>query len=414
MKWLLLILYLLVLGCRLWLRHLNLQHLKAHAHEVPAGFEGIVDRQLLARTSAYTLATSRVGLIESLFSSLLLLIFLFAGLLAWYDALILDVTTSFIGQGCLFVLGLLLAQTLIDIPFSLYRTFVIEERFQFNASTPKLWITDLLKSFAVGVILVSLLTAGSLALVQASPNLWWLWVWGLFALITLLLMYLSPVLIEPLFFKFQPLQDQALAERVKAVMKQAGLQVERVQQVDASRRSKHSNAYFTGIGRVKRIVLFDTLLEQLSDDEILAVLAHEAGHWKLGHIWKRLLSMELVSLLVCWLFWLVLSREGLSGWFGLVELSFLGKVLLVGFLASLVSFPLTPISSLRSRRHEWQADQFARNLTGEPESLASALVKLCKENLSNLHPHPFYAWFYYSHPPVVERIARLTGTERRL
>jgi STE24 endopeptidase len=414
MKWLLLTLYLLVLGCRLWLRHLNLQHLKAYGHEVPAGFEGIVDRQLLARTSAYTLATSRVGLVESLFSSLLLLLFLFGGWLAWYDDLILGVTTSFIGQGCLFVLGLLLAQTLIDIPFSLYRTFVIEERFQFNTSTPKLWFTDLLKSFAVGIILLSLLTAGSLALVQASPNLWWLWVWGLFAVITLLLMYLSPVLIEPLFFKFQPLQDQALAERVKDVMKQAGLQVERVQQVDASRRSKHSNAYFTGIGRVKRIVLFDTLLEQMSDDEILGVLAHEAGHWKLGHIWKRLLSMELVSLLVCWLFWLVLSWEGLSGWFGLVELSFLGKVLLVGFLASLVSFPLTPISSLRSRRHEWQADQFACNLTGEPESLASALVKLCKENLSNLHPHPFYAWFYYSHPPVVERIASLTGTERRL
>ena len=414
MKWLLLTLYLLVLGCRLWLRYLNLQHLKAHAHEVPAGFEGIVDRQLLARTSAYTLATSRVGLIESLVSSLLLLLFLFGGLLPWYDDLILGVTTSFVGQGCLFVLGLLLAQTLIDMPFSLYRTFVIEERFQFNTSTPKLWITDLLKSFAVGMILLSLLTAASLALVQASPNLWWLWVWGLFALVTLLLMYLSPVLIEPLFFKFQPLQDQALAERVKDVMKQAGLQVERVQQVDASRRSKHSNAYFTGIGRVKRIVLFDTLLEQMSDDEILGVLAHEAGHWKLGHIWKRLLSMELVSLVVCWLFWLVLSWEGLSGWFGLGELSFLGKVLLVGFLASLVSFPLTPISSLRSRRHEWQADQFARNLTGEPESLASALVKLCKENLSNLHPHPFYAWFYYSHPPVVERIARLTGTERRL
>ena len=414
MKWLLLTLYLLVLGCRLWLRYLNLQHLKAHAHEVPAGFEGIVDRQLLARTSAYTLATSRVGLVESLFSSLLLLLFLFGGWLPWYDDLILGVTTSFIGQGCLFVLGLLLAQTLIDMPFSLYRTFVIEERFEFNTSTPKLWITDLLKSFAVGMILLSLLTAGSLALVQASPNLWWLWVWGLFAVMTLLLMYLSPVLIEPLFFKFQPLQDQALAERVKDVMKQAGLQVERVQQVDASRRSKHSNAYFTGIGRVKRIVLFDTLLEQMSDDEILGVLAHEAGHWKLGHIWKRLLSMELVSLLVCWLFWLVLSWEGLSGWFGLVELSFLGKVLLVGFLASLVSFPLTPISSLRSRRHEWQADQFACNLTGEPESLASALVKLCKENLSNLHPHPFYAWFYYSHPPVVERIASLTGTERRL
>jgi STE24 endopeptidase len=414
MKWLLITLYLLVLVCRLWLRHLNLSQLKAYGHEVPAGFEGTVDRELLVKTSAYTLATSRVGLIESLFSSLLLLLFLFGGLLEWYDDLILSITPSFVGRGCLFVLGLLLAQTLIDIPFNLYRTFVVEERFQFNTSTPKLWITDLLKSLAVGMLLLSLLTAGSLALVQASPNLWWLWVWGLFALITLLLMYLSPVLIEPLFFKFQPLQDEALAERVKDVMKQAGLQVERVQQVDASRRSKHSNAYFTGIGRVKRIVLFDTLLEQMSDDEILAVLAHEAGHWKLGHIWKRLLAMELVSLVVCWLFWLVLSWEGLPAWFGLAEVSFLGKVLLVGFLASLVSFPLTPISSLRSRRHEWQADQFARNLTGEPGSLASALVKLCKENLSNLHPHPFYAWFYYSHPPVVERIARLTGTEKRL
>ena len=163
MKWFLLTVYLLVLACRLWLRHLNLQQLKAHGHEVPAGFEGIVDRELLARTSAYTMATSRVGLIESLFSSLLLLLFLFGGLLEWYDDLILGVTTSFIGQGCLFVLGLLLAQTLLDIPFSLYRTFVIEERFQFNASTPKLWITDLLKSLAIGVVLVSLLTAGSLA-----------------------------------------------------------------------------------------------------------------------------------------------------------------------------------------------------------------------------------------------------------
>jgi STE24 endopeptidase len=411
MKWLLLTLYLLVLACRLWLRHLNLQHLKAHGHEVPAGFEGIVDRELLVKTSAYTLATSRVGLIESLFSSLLLLLFLFSGLLTWYDDLILGVTTSFVGQGCLFVLGLLLAQTLIDMPFSLYRTFVVEERFQFNASTPKLWITDLLKSLAVGIILITLLTAGSLALVQASPDLWWLWVWSLFALITLLLMYLSPVLIEPLFFKFQPLQNEALAKRVKNVMSQAGLHVDRVQQVDASRRSKHSNAYFTGIGRVKRIVLFDTLLEQMSDDEIIGVLAHEAGHWKLGHIWKRLLSMESVSLVVCWLFWLVLSWDGLSGWFGLAELSFAGKVVLVGFLASLVSFPLTPISSLMSRRHEWQADQFARNLTGDPGPLASALVKLCKENLSNLHPHPFYAWFYYSHPPVVERIARLTCAE---
>jgi STE24 endopeptidase len=251
-------------------------------------------------------------------------------------------------------------------------------------------------------------------LVQASPNSWWLWVWGFLALITLLLLYLSPVLIEPLFFKFQPLQKEQLAERVKSVMEQAGLQVDRVQQVDASRRSKHSNAYFTGIGRVKRIVLFDTLLEQMSDDEIIGVLAHEAGHWQLGHIWKRLLTMELVSLAVCWLAWHLLSWGGLAGLFGLGQISFVGQVVLLGFLGSLVSFPLTPLSSALSRRHEWQADRFALDLTGDPRPLAQALAKLCKENLSNLHPHPLYAWFYYSHPPVVARVARLSGAEKSL
>ncbi len=407
MKWLILVTYLLMLALRLWLRHLNLKHLARYGHELPRAFAGHIDRELLKKTSDYTLATSRAGLAESLFASVLLLLFLFGGLLEWYDRWIAGFSDSFIAQGVLFVLGLVVVQTLLDIPFSLYRTFVLEERFQFNTSTPKVWVTDLIKSLLVGLILLSLVTSGALWLVQASPQSWWLWVWGFFALITLVLMYLSPVLIEPLFFKFQPLQNEALAERVKAVMSRAGLHIDRVLQVDASRRSKHSNAYFTGIGRVKRIVLFDTLLEQMSDDEILAVLAHEAGHWKLGHIWKRLLTMELVSLAVCWLFWLLLSWQGLAGWFDMTGLSFPAKVLLAAFLASLVSFPVKPLSSFWSRRHEWQADQFALALTGTSKSLSSALVKLSKENLSNLHPHPLYAWFYYSHPPVVERIVRL-------
>ena len=413
MKWLLLILYLFVLVFRLWLRHLNLQHLQKHGHNVPAGFAEVVDQELLAKTSDYTVANSQVGLVESLFGSLLLVIFLFGGLLDWYDGWILGLTPSFVGQGVIFVVGLTLVQAALDVPFSLYKTFVLEERFQFNTSTPRIWLVDLLKSLGIGCLLLSLITAGALALVQASPNLWWLWVWGFLAVITLLLMYLSPVLIEPLFFKFQPLQKEELAERVKAVMGQAGLQVDRVQQVDASRRSKHSNAYFTGIGRVKRIVLFDTLLEQMTDDEIVGVLAHEAGHWKLGHIWKRLLTMELVSLGACWLAWQLLSWGGLSSLFGLGQLSFVGQVVLLGFLVSLVSFPLTPLSSVLSRHHEWQADRFALDLTGESLPLSQALIKLCKENLSNLHPHPLYAWFYYSHPPVVARIARLSGDNKK-
>ena len=411
MKWLILFLFFLTLAARLWLRRLNLDHLARHGHEVPAGFQGVIDGPLLARTSDYTQANSRIGLVEALFGSLLLALFLFAGPLAWYDRWITSLADSFIVQGVLFALGLMLFQTLLDVPFSLYRTFVLEERFQFNTSTPRLWLTDLLKSLGIGSLLLALLVAGALALVQASPNGWWLWVWAFFAVITVLLMYLSPVLIEPLFFKFQPLQNEQLAQRVKAVMAEAGLQVERVQQVDASRRSKHSNAYFTGIGRVKRIVLFDTLLEQMDDDEIIGVLAHEAGHWKLGHIWKRLLTMELASLVTCWLAWQLLAWGGLPGLFGLEHVSFTGQVLLLGFLASLAGFPLTPISSALSRRHEWQADRFAVDLTGRAEPLARALAKLCKENLSNLHPHPLYAWFYYSHPPVVSRVARLSVAE---
>ncbi len=224
-------------------------------------------------------------------------------------------------------------------------------------------------------------------------------------------MYLSPVLIEPLFFKFKPLTREGLDNKVKTVMQKAGLRIDKVLQVDASRRSKHSNAYFTGIGRVKRIVLFDTLLEQMEDDEIIGVLAHEAGHWKRGHIWKRLLAMEIVSLVGCWVAWTLLNHDYLSGAFGLGPLGFIANVLLLGFLASLLMFPLTPLSSLLSRRHEWQADKFAFDLTGEAGPLSSAMVKLAKENLSNLHPHPFYAWFYYSHPPVTARIARLKHME---
>ena len=407
MKWLILIVYLLVLVLRLWLRHLNLKHLARYGHEVPKAFEGHIDEALLKRTSDYTLATSRAGLVETLFASVLLLVFLFGGLLEWYDARIAVLSSHFVVQGVLFVAGLVLAQTLLDIPFSLYRTFVLEERFQFNSSTPRIWITDLLKSLLVGWVLLSLVTSGALWLVQASPQSWWLWVWGFFALVTLVLMYLSPVLIEPLFFKFEPLQNQELADRVKSVMSQAGLRIDRVLQVDASRRSKHSNAYFTGIGRVKRIVLFDTLLEQMDEDEIVGVLAHEAGHWKLGHIWKRLLAMELVSLAVCWLAWWLLAQGRLPGWFGFDQLGFVAQIMLLGFLASLAGFPLTPLSSGLSRRHEWQADQFAVALTGQAQPLSRALVKLARENLSNLHPHPLYAWFYYSHPPVTARIARL-------
>lgn len=411
MKWIFLVAFFFIFGVRLWLRQLNLTYLAQHGDKVPLGFEEAIDQELLHKTSQYTLANSRLGLIETLFEIPFLLIFIFGGLLPWYDQWLGQLTDSFVVQGVLFLLGLSLVQTVLGIPFSLYKTFVLEERFQFNTSTPKIWITDFLKSLLIGGILLSLVAAGALALVQSSPNYWWFWVWCFFAAVTLVLMYISPVVIEPLFFKFEPLRDLELAQEVKKVMAQAGLKIDRVQQVDASRRSKHSNAYFTGIGKVKRIVLFDTLLDQMSRDEIIGVLAHEAGHWKLGHIWKRLLGMELISLVFFYMAWWLLHRDLLPLWFGIDALSFMGQVVLLGFVASLAGFFFTPLSSWLSRRHEWQADRFAFELTGKNRPLAQALIKLCRENLSNLHPHPLYAWFYYSHPPVTERVNQLQAMD---
>jgi STE24 endopeptidase len=407
MKILLLFLYLFTLAVGLLLRALNLRHLKRHGASVPPEFEGAVDPEVLRRTSAYTLAQSRLGLVESLFGAALTLAFLFGGLLPLYDRWAGSLSGSFVVAGLLFFLGLLLAQTLLDIPFSLWRNFVLEARFGFNVMSGRLWLADLAKSTLLSLVLTGLLTAGALALIQASPQRWWLWVWALVALVTLFLMYLSPTLIEPLFYKFEPVRDEELKARIEALTAKAGLQVSRVQQVDASRRSRHSNAYFTGIGRVKRIVLFDTLLAQMSHDEILAILAHEAGHWKKGHIRRRLWSAELLSLAAFFLAFRLLHWGGLPQLLGLSQASFFAQVVILGFLGSLVSFPLTPFGSWLSRRHERQADRFATRLTGEPGSLASALVKLARENLANLHPHPLYAWFHYSHPPMVERVRGL-------
>ena len=407
MKILLLCLYLLTLAFGLWLRALNLRHLKRYGETVPPEFAGAIDPEALRRSCAYTLAQSRLGLVESLFGSALTLAFLFGGLLPLYDRWVGSLSGSFVIAGLLFFLGLQLAQTLLDIPFSLYRNFVLEARFGFNVMSGRLWLADLVKSTLLSLLLLGLLTAGALAIIQASPQRWWLWVWALVALVTLFLMYLSPTLIEPLFYKFEPVRDEELKARIEALTQKAGLRVSAVQQVDASRRSRHSNAYFTGIGRVKRIVLFDTLLAQMTHDEILAILAHEAGHWKKGHIRRRLWSAELLSLAAFFLAFHLLQWGGLPQLLEIAEASFFAQVVILGFLGSLVSFPLTPFGSWLSRRHERQADRFAVELTGEPGPLASALVKLAKENLANLHPHPLYAWFHYSHPPIVERVRAL-------
>jgi STE24 endopeptidase len=398
------ILYIFLIASGYWLRSINLSHLKLHGAEVPSGFEGTIDTGILARTTAYTLEKSWVGLVESVADNILLLVFMFGGLLGIYDQWISSLSGSFVVSGLLFFLFLTLAQTLLDIPFSLYLTFRIENRYGFNTMTKKLWLTDLLKSTAITMLLLFLLVAGALTLIRWSSGFWWLWVWGFFAAITIFFIYISPYVIEPLFFKFSSVEEKGLEEEIRDMMERAGVQISRVMQVDASRRSRHSNAYFTGIGRVKRIVLFDTILTQMNHKEILAILAHEVGHWKKGHILKRLILTEAGGLLAFYLAFRLLQWGGLPGLVGLTLSSFPAQFVILMFLGSLVAFPLTPLFSWLSRRQEWQADQFACELSDLPGALATALIKLSRENLANLHPHPFYAKFFYSHPPVVERV----------
>lgn len=391
-----------------WLQHINLQYLKQYGSKVPEGFEGEIDEEKLRRSSAYTFDSSRLGLWDSLFDNALLVLFLFGEVIIVYDRFIAGLSGSPIITAILFFLFLTWAQTILGIPFDLYGTFRIEARYDFNTTTPGLWFVDFLKSQAIGAALLSFLIAIVFWLINWSPLQWWLWVWGFMAVFSLFMMFISPYLIEPLFNKYEPVSEQGLEDEIRTMMEKAGLKAGKVLQMDASKRSRHSNAYFTGIGKVKRIVLFDTLIKQMSHGEIVAVLAHEIGHWKKGHIWKRLLAAEVMTLAGSWLGFRLLNWNGLPELLGLpADISLPAKMIVLGFVASLALFPLTPFSAWRSRCHEREADRFAADLTGRPQDLATALVKMTAENLSNLFTHPFYANFYFSHPPVVERVKTL-------
>ncbi|HEY5975427.1 MAG TPA: M48 family metallopeptidase, partial [Geobacteraceae bacterium] len=342
--WLLVPYLLTVLGG--WgLRLLNLRHLIAMGPSVPAEFTPYVETATLEKSTAYAIAQNRYGLVEDGVSTALLVLFVFAGLLGQYDRWLASLGAGFIGSGLLFFSGLFLVESLGSIPFSLYHTFVLERRFGFSTTTVGLWLSDLVKGALLSLLLGGGLLAAVLALVSWQPQHWWLWVWGMLAMVTLLLMYLSPVLIEPLFNTYQPVADPELETAIRATMIRAGLRVSAVLQVDASRRSRHSNAYFTGIGRVKRIVLYDTLLQQLTREEIVAVLAHEVGHWRLGHIRKRLVLSEMAVGLAAYGAYRLLAWGGLPSLAGAAELSFAAKLVVLGIVGSVLGALLTPLSA---------------------------------------------------------------------
>ena len=399
--------YLIVTGFGYWLDYLNLSHLNRHGSTVPPEFEGEINRELLVKTKSYTVENTRFGFISSIFDNMILLLFLFGGFLNIYNSWVASMELSFVLSGLIFFLLLVYAETLLSIPFSLYSTFRIEKKYGFNTMTFRIWITDTIKSLLISSVLMGILISTGLFIVQRSPDFWWFWVWCFFFVFSIFMMYIAPYVIEPLFHKFTLIDDEALEGGIRNLMQKAGIKVSRVFKMDASKRTKHTNAYFTGIGKVKRIVLYDTLIEKMGNGEILSVLAHEAGHWKKKHLLKHLIVTECIALIVMYVSFRVLQSDLLLNIFKITDGTFFAKVVILGFIGSIVSFPFSPIFNYFSRRHENEADSFSYKLTGDAENMISALVKLSKDNLSNLHPHPLYALFHYSHPPVLQRIRRI-------
>lgn len=398
--------YLAVIGFGYMLELLNLGHLRKHAATVPPDFQGLIDADRLAKVRAYTVEHTRVDLVRSLLHNTLFLVFVFI-LLPHYDAWVGGIDVSFTRKGLIFFMLLVYAEMLYTIPFDLYTIFRIENRYGFNTMTLRLWAMDFIKTFVISTILMGLLIAGALHILRHNPAFWWLWVWTFFLGVSLFVMYVSPYVIEPLFNKFSPLNNEELESGIRGLLQKVGLQVGKVFKMDASRRTRHTNAYFTGIGRVKRIVLYDTLISSMNREEIMAVLAHEAGHWKRKHLLKTLIFTELFALFVFWTSYQVIESDLLLRLFRMPAGSYFAKITLMGFFLSMAALPIGLLFNIMSRRHERQADRFSCELTGTPGSLISALIKLAKDNLANLHPHPLYALFHHSHPPIVERIATI-------
>jgi STE24 endopeptidase len=393
------------------LTYINVRHLRLYGHNVPEVFKGEIDEATLSKMSDYTADTSRFGSIEHFFDDIVTLVILLSGFLPLLVSIILFYKLNFILSGLIFFGVLAMLSSVLDIPFNLYSTFVIEKRYGFSTMTVRLWITDFLKSLIVSAVLMGILLGAMLALIQYAEHSWWFWVWIFFSLFQLLMIWLYPVLIAPLFNKFEPVRDGALKEDIISLMAKVGLKAKGVFQVDAGKRSKHTNAYFTGLGKTKRIVLFDTLLNSHSADEILSVLAHEAGHWKKKHIMKQLVFTEIASLAVFYIIYLLLGWPLLYETFGFNEnLPYVGLLLIAALLGP-IAFFLAPLGAILMRKFEREADDYCLNLLGTVKPMINALKRLAKDNLANLHPHPFYAWFYYSHPPLAERIARLWQME---
>jgi len=395
---------------KLWLAQRQVRHVSQHRGAVPAQFAEKISLPAHQKAADYTVANVRLGMVESVVGAVVLVAWtLLGGLNALNQALQHWALSAMVGQ--LVLLGsVLLIGGLIDLPFSWYRQFVLEQRFGFNRMSLGLWLADLCKGLVLGAAIGLPLAWLVLWLMGQAGSIWWIWAWGVVVVFNFLMIILFPTVIAPWFNKFSPLQNDELKARIEALLKRCGFRSSGVFVMDGSKRSSHGNAYFTGFGAGKRIVFFDTLIERLLPQEVEAVLAHELGHFKLRHIWKRMaLSFALTLAFFALLGWLanqVWFYTGLGVLPSLTQPNDALALILFFFVLPVFTFLLAPLGSWASRRHEFEADAFAAQQT-HGRDLINALVKLYEDNASTLTPDPIYAQFYYSHPPAALRIERL-------
>ncbi|CAE6729320.1 M48 family metallopeptidase [Paraburkholderia nemoris] len=399
-----------MVGTKLWLASRQIRFVAGHREQVPSQFAGTIALTAHQRAADYTVERTRLTMIEIVVGAAVLIGLTLLGGVQALDLAISDwLGRGYAGQIAL-VAAVIVITSVIDLPFEYYRQFVVEQRFGFNRMSKGIFFLDRLKGVLLGAAFGLPLLFVVLWLMNQAGSLWWLWTWIVWVAFQLLVLVLYPSFIAPLFNKFEPLKDEALKSRIEALMKRCGFAAKGLFVMDGSRRSAHGNAYFTGFGAAKRIVFFDTLLARLSGNEIEAVLAHELGHFKRRHVIKRMVVMFAISLvmlaLLGWLTQCVWFYEGLG-----VRPSLIGGnsglALVLFFLALPVFlFFVTPLGSLSSRKHEFEADAFAATQT-DAQDLVNALVKLYEDNASTLTPDPLYTAFYYSHPPASQRIDRL-------
>lgn len=397
----------LTLSLRLWLSWRQARHVGAHRATVPAEFVDSIPLDAHHKAADYTRARLAVSAIELLAeTALLVALTVGGGLQALHQLVAQALPAGGLWHGVGFLAAISLVSFALGLPFSLWRTFVTEARFGFNKTTPALFLSDLVKGTLVTVVIGVPVAAIVLWLMRASGPNWWLWVWAFWSAFSLISMVLWPILIAPIFNRFTPLDDGPLKTRIEALLERCGFRSRRLFVMDGSKRSAHGNAYFTGFGRGRRIVFFDTLIDKLTPEEVEAVLAHELGHFKLRHLWQMIGVSLLSSLAVLALLGWLVGQDWFYAGLGMQARDEAATLALFLFALPVFTFPLTPLSSLWSRQHEFEADAYAAQHT-RASDLVAALVKLYRDNAGTLTPDPLYSAFYDSHPPAPIRVARL-------